>query len=149
MSKVTLAFGSFIVGACCMLFLVLSGIHTSTRAQASQGFAVPVVPPLRGIFSVKNEYKGLTMTLDGLESEGDVFNDSTIEYSGGAFKLIRPTFSGPVRVSLKGAALNTFVLLQFIQAVEAGRTPPPSTPQPAPQRVITVKQPITADLISP
>jgi hypothetical protein len=147
MSKVTLALGSFIVGACSM-FLMLSGIHTSTWAQGDPR-AVPVIPPLRGYFSKGNEWRGLTVLLDGMESDKDDFADCTIEYGGGAVRLTNATFSGPIRINLKGAALNTFAFLKYIEALEAGRKPAPSTPQIPPQRIITVKQPITADLISP
>jgi hypothetical protein len=75
MSKVTLALGSFIVGACCM-FLALSGNHASTFAQGKISApgsvsaidipgAIPVVPNLTMGFT-DEEIGGLMQQIDGL-----------------------------------------------------------------------------------
>jgi len=71
MSKITLAFGSFIVGAC-SAFLALSLIHTSTRVQASLPQVIesrssePVVPPLNSHLN-GGAFSGPFQALDGIE----------------------------------------------------------------------------------
>lgn len=155
MSKVTVALGSFIVGACCMFF-VLSGIHTSILAHpvlaqtaiSAGPSAVPVVPPV-AVETSGNTIEGMVFDLDGVNSTGDVFDNATIEYGGGAFRLIQPKFSGSIRLRLKGAAANTLALLQYIQAVEAGQRPKRTIPRQPLQRAAQITNAMTADLISP
>lgn len=156
MSKVTVALGSFIVGACCMFF-VLSGIQTSILAHpvlaqtaiSAGPSAVPVVPPVTTVETSGNTIEGMVFDLDGVNSTGDVFENATIEYGGGSFRLIQPKFSGPIRLRLKGAAANTLALLQYIQAVEAGQRPKRTVPRQPLQQVAQITNAMTADLISP
>jgi hypothetical protein len=132
MSKVTLALGSFIVGAICGSF-ALSLIHTSTRVQAFQNPGVatinmpgaePVVPPIR-TFMTGGRVAGAVQGLDGLACDGCTIAVPVLTYGGGAFNLTNPKFPGPVRIELRGAATNTFNLLRAIGAIP--------TPQPPPQ----------------
>lgn len=115
------------------MFFLLSGIQTSTSTQPAfaQSEAShfeggePVIPPLTGHHRFRgNAVEGPTRQhLDGAEYEDDSFTDVTFEYSGGAFTLKECSFSGPVRLELKGAALNALALLQFFSALEASRKP--------------------------
>jgi hypothetical protein len=158
MSKVTVALASFIVGACTMfLFLELSGSHTSTFAQAPNEARIlvvegaePVIPPWRGMTVEDNVFSGVTQQLDGVSCIDCTFDNATLEYAGGAYALIRPKFSGPIRINFKGAAANAINLQAFLASLNTGRTLPPATPrQPIPQ-IARLTKPITnGDLLSP
>ena len=129
MFKVTLAFGSFVAGACCMFF-ALSLIHTSTDVHASQraGLVVenvePVVPPLGARF-IGGGMGGELQALDGIDCEKCVINASVLTYAGGAFNCIECALPRGASVQLKGAAWNTFKMLQFFGAIPGPVTPPP------------------------
>lgn len=126
MRNIPLALGSFIVGACCA-FIVSSGIHTSTSAQAAIGAppdAVPKVVPLNTTNVVKFDvFKGSAQQLDGLNCEDCLFKDAQIRYGGGAYRLKNSKAVGTVTIVLSGAALNTWVFLHQI-----GAFPPPPKP---------------------
>lgn len=152
MSKLTIAFLSFIVGGVSsFMFFASFGSRASTVVQdvVIEG-AVPIVPPLRAGGTSGSDFRG-TFALDGINSAGDTFNNATVKYGGGAFRLIQPKFSGgPIRLELVGAAANTLYLIQFLQAVEAGRHPNPAIPRKPLQKTAEIKQAvITTDLISP
>jgi len=129
MSKVMLALGSFIVGACSML-LALSFIHTPTRVHADQGppptidivGVEPKVPPLMAKF-VGGGIGGALQPLDGLDCEGCVIKPDVLTYGGGAFRCVNCIVSAKHGLTLKGAALNTFNLLRLLGVI-------PSPPQP-------------------
>lgn len=151
MSKLTVAFLSFIVGAVSSFAFSSSfGSQASTLTQAISvpRNSVPVVPPLSNITSAGNSIRG-TFLLDGVNSEGDTFENATIVYGGGSFRLIQPKFSGgQVRLQLVGAARNTAYLTTFLQLVEAGQHPKPAVPQKPLEQLVQIKQAITADLLS-
>ena len=137
MSKVTLAFGSFIVGAICGSF-ALSLIHTSTRVQASQAptlpastlsmpAAIPVVPPLQ-YFGHGDSVGGAVQQLDGFSCEDCTITAGVLTYGGGAFSFPNAKLPRNVRVILTGAALNTFTLLRATGAIPNPASPLPVVP---------------------
>jgi hypothetical protein len=141
MSKVTLAFGSFIVGAICGSF-ALSLIHTSTWVQASQApqeptlppstvtmpAAIPVVPPLQ-YFGVEGTVGGRLQQLDGFSCERCTVTVPILTYGGGLFNLPGSKLPRNVVLHLTGAALNTFNLLRATGAIP-NPAPLPHVPPP-------------------
>ncbi len=123
MSKVIIAFASFMVGACSML-AVASLTHTSTWAHADlsqtplliEG-AEPKVPPL-SVDMIGGSLVGEVQALDGLSCVRCLIKADLITYGGGAFRCEDCTISSSSRsVRLKGAALNTFNALVFFGAI--------------------------------
>jgi hypothetical protein len=134
MSRVMLALGSFTIGFCCMLFTNPES-HTPAFGQALVRVpnAVPVVPVVPVIEEKQSTYgPTATVPLDGIFASQDLFNGVTFEYGGGVYSLRDSTFSPPIKLSLTGAAANTYALLmQFGQIgcpAEAPRTPAPKAP---------------------
>src|ERR1700692_2549505 len=92
MSKVIVAFGSFIVGACSM-FIALSLIHTSTRVHAqaapSSGIVAPAAEPTvpsGPIFRFEGgALGGDIQQLDGIVCNGCAIGARTVTYAGGVF----------------------------------------------------------------
>ena len=132
MSRVTLAFGSFIAGACCMFF-IQSGIQPSTWAQTpvpavGETYTIPTVPGL-GPERFNDIYRNVNaVQLDGLNCYSCVIENSiaALRYGGGAYKLTDTQFIGPIRIQLQGAALNTLGLLVEIGAFKRPKGPPPA-----------------------
>ncbi len=154
MSKIMLAFGSFIVGASVM-FLMLSGSHTSTFAQVLGGpggvlvsAEVPTVPPANLHFS-KATWSGLVQQLDGVDCTDCVFNNVSFTYGGGAFNFNNVAISKNFRLTLTGAAANTIILLRILEAISAAKPPIPPQPQTPIQRTAIAKQTVTISLASP
>jgi hypothetical protein len=153
MSKVTVAFGSLIVGATLGFFC---GNHTSIVVQpasAAKGAivvtaALPVVPGILLHTDGAHEVNSLQQ-LDGVEFKDSEFKGVTWEYSGGAFSLVNVKISTPMRVTLKGAAANTMALLAIVQAVNDGARPRPMNPNAPVLRQATEKHTVTIDLTSP
>jgi len=120
MRNVTLALGSFALGAVCMFFF---GNHTSTVRQDGFAFAqaapshpssvlngnrfTPVVPQPPRMVDDGNEYVEQIIDLDGMSASNDIFKDSTFVYGGGAYSLRNAAISGSVNFQLIGAAANT------------------------------------------
>lgn len=150
MSKVTVAFGSFVAGVTsALLFVMLLGSQTSTFAQGVvMGGAEPVVPPLRGVFTNLNVDKS-DQPLDGLNCKGCKFKDVMFTYGGGATSLVDPEFSGTIRLTLKGAAANTVSVVAFLQAMTNNTHPPNTTHNEPIIRAATPKETFTADLVTP
>jgi hypothetical protein len=159
MSKVTIALASFALGVLTSFFL-FSGSQASLLAQApppSQaptpqgpvpnivgGSGVPIVPPITQHFSDFGlSVPGMPFGVDGTECVRCVFNGQPFRYGGGNFQFTDFQFSGPVRVELVGAARNTFIFLQFIQALEAGQAPKPVLPTTPIIRAAMVKETVT------
>jgi len=150
MSKIALASGSFMVGACCTL-LAASFIHTSTRLQAESsqiqlfgtGDAEPLVPGLR----LRLEHAGgiglpgLSQSLDGLDCDDCTLGVGKLTYAGGAFRLKDAHIPRGIPVELKGAALNTVTLLSALGAFPSPSPAPPTPvpPQTAPPKMQTPK----------
>jgi hypothetical protein len=170
MSKVMLALGSFIVGACCA-FAISAGIQTSTWAQPSGPVSVfggrgvtalsatgtiPKVPGLIGVKMSNMDFPPAQFQqLDGLDCERCTFHAPLLAYGGGAFKLVDTTFDGVVEVRLMGAALNTFQLLKmfgaFKQSKPSGPPPlftPPTTRETSATVKAQAKTPTAVTLIS-
>ena len=132
MNRVALALGSFMVGVC-MTFSVLSPIQTSTRAQAAQGRALVIdvseptvpAPAYHGVDSV---IAGDVQALDGIDCVRCTISAPLFTYAGGAFSC-RDCNLKTGSLQLRGAALNTLVLLQFFGAIPS---PPPTQNQPNP-----------------
>jgi hypothetical protein len=175
MTKVTVAFGSFIVGAVFgSLFL---GIHTSTLAQArssslssdgkpynmvgmideaSKGEAVgfspnglPNVPPIMMRVSRLKITNGGSQTIDGLLCDNCEFHDATLKYSGGAFQFTNFKFTGTTKVEVSGAAANTFAFMRLMNAIAAGSPAPKVEPNKPLEQIAIAKVAFTASLRSP
>ena len=156
MSKITLALGSFIVGAMTMLFL-FSGSHASMWAQEStkpgpgleMPFAIPTVPPLRHVVLEGNEFVGVEQQLDGLNCKGCKFRDVVLTYGGGAYALSDCVFSGRVRIALSGAAGNTVAILPLLQAITVGKPPEAPKPKAPINKEATAKNTLTVSFTTP
>ena len=153
MSKVTVALGSFIVGACCT-FLMLSGNQTSTFAHASllqsaMGFpGEPVVPPLSSLV-VGSKFSEAAQQLDGMRCQGCEFTNVALTYAGGSYSLEGCRFSGTTRFVFKGAAANALAILPLMEALT--RKAPPTIPLPNKPilRNVTMEQPMSISFDSP
>jgi hypothetical protein len=131
MSKVTLALGSFALGAC-VSFL---GSHTSiithwefpVSAQTTPSVppkapspallivgAEPTVPQI-GLRITGGEFKGPIQPLDGLNCARCSIEAPVLTYAGGQFNCVECKIRSQ-RVEFKGAALNTFNLLKTLGA---------------------------------
>ncbi len=167
MSKVTIAAVSFALGVAAA-FLALSGSHTSVLAQAplSQaptpqappsmpnivgGGGAPTVPPITQHFTDFGlAVPGMPFGVDGTECVRCVFNGQAFRYGGGNFQFTDFRFSGPVRVELIGAARNTVIFLEFVQALAAGQAPPkPAVPSAPIVRTAMVKETATGSFGTP
>jgi hypothetical protein len=143
MKKTTLALGSFIVGACAMS-LFDSGIHTSTRVQASQQppvtlppstismpAAIPVVPPLQ-YFGHGSTIGGNVQQLDGFSCDGEcTISPRVLTYGGGAFSFPVAKIPKGVPIIFTGAAANTELLMLATGMIPAPKRP--SVPMPGGQ----------------
>jgi hypothetical protein len=126
MSRVTLALGSFLLGVVCMIPFTS---HTSTlvhpalaqgqdSALGSSAAKLPTVPPLS-----RQKFSSMTVadsiqSFDGLNCENCVFMGDELTYAGGEYSCIGCVLRVN-RVTLKGAALNTFKFLLFTGAIPA------------------------------
>jgi hypothetical protein len=175
MSKITVALGSFTLGAVCSFLLF--GSQTLTLAQSSAPQAPSPVPPAtrcvidgltaKGVggkvFEFGTEPKVLgfgpavcratiedsTQSLDGLNCTDCVFTNATLEYSGGAYNFVRTSFIGTTRVVLKGPAANTVATLPLLEAIAAGSAEPPPNPNRPILKSATAKTPVRIDWRSP
>ncbi|SRR5712692_3366964 len=169
MSKVTLALGSFIVGAC-STWLVLGsqsfGSQTPTTVQGRSTFkGGGVRHSNRGVGLEGSEptfqsflafpkfddftFEDVTQSLDGLDCTNCTFKDVSFEYAGGAYNLINCSFSGGTRVVLKGTAANTLSILPLLQAITSGHPPEPPKPQTPMLKTAKAQSPITINFTSP
>jgi hypothetical protein len=167
MSKTAIALVSFALGVA-TAFVALSGSHTSILAQAPPtqptqpqappsipnivgGNGEPTVPPIAQHFTDFGlAVPGMPFGVDGTECVRCVFNGQAFRYGGGNFQFTDFKFSGPVRVELIGAARNTVIFLQFVQALEAGQTPPkPTFPNAPIIRAAMVKDTVTGSFGTP
>lgn len=153
MSKVILALGSFMVGACSVFFM-FSGSHPSilehpVLAQSMIGTrGVPVVPPLGGLVE-DGSFTAAPQTLDGLNCVRCSFDNATLTYGGGTFKLTDCKFEGTTRVFLSGAAANTLAVLPLLEAIAQGGAPKAPVPQKPIEKEATAKQLLTVSFDSP
>jgi len=94
----------------------------------------------------------MVYAVDGIESNGDRFNNVTFEYGGGAYKLENATVSGKVNINLIGAAANTAIFLRAFGLLGCPAAAPKS-PLPNPNIPViqsaTLKTPVRGDIVSP
>jgi len=153
MRTVTLAFGSFVVGALCMS---LFGNHISTVRQSGLAFAqmpdmgevwqaaVPRVPPLGNSGSSHNTFLNAEVPLDGFRSSNNVYKGVTFVYGGGAYSLTDSTVVPPVQLKFVGAAANTLGLLNTFGMI--GCPAKPQAPEVNPNTPIINKASLEKEL---
>jgi hypothetical protein len=157
MSKHMIALVSLIIGVSFGWFM---GIHESTIVSPvlAQGIelpnAIPAVPSLHGITEENAHFGNERQQLDGLDCKNCRFDNASLEYSGGAFRLENATFAGPFRLTLKGAAANTAELLSTIPALAniapgKGIRPKPSKPNEPLHKSIPFTNTIRGSVSSP
>jgi hypothetical protein len=144
MRKITIALGSFIVGA---ISMSLVGNHTSTLAQEPKSppgavtitGGVPVVPPFRGSKMEDVGIDGFTHRVDGILCLRCSFNNATLEYGGGEFAILNPRFSGTTSIKLIGAAENTATFLSLFGLLGCPANNAPSKPSVNPAPMLQAK----------
>lgn len=168
MSKLMLAFGSFVIGAI-STFVVLTGSQALIWAQSpaasssssplgsavrpetiSVDARVPRVPEIPVRFANLSFPANQSEQLDGLSCTGCAFSDPLLIYGGGEYQLINTTFArGTLRIQLVGAAQNTFNLLQQLGLLREpsfkGRVPKSKVP---PTQTVELDKTITISLSS-
>jgi hypothetical protein len=146
MRNVTVAVGSFIVGA---ISVSLLGNHTSTLAQQEPprtvvvAGAVPVVPPFVGTTVDGDNFDRRTLNVDGILCRRCTFHDATLVYGGGEFAIIEPRLSGNLSIKLDGAAHNTAVFLNLFGLLGCSAN---NKPNPAPDPIMRAKYTPSGDL---
>jgi hypothetical protein len=84
-----------------------------------------------------------------MECKECIFKDVVLEYSGGAYTLENCSFSGTIRVVLKGASANTVVILPLLEALGSGKPPVAPIPKRPVDRLTTAKNVMTISFSSP
>jgi hypothetical protein len=163
MSKITIAFSSFVLGVLTSFFL-FSGSHASTLAQEPAqapppqgspvivgGGTAPTVPPITAHFKDFGlSVSGGAFGVDGSECVRCDFNGAILRYGGGNFQFTDFKFSGPVRIELTGAARNTLIFMDFVQKLAAGQAPPkPTVPNVPIIKTAMVKETVTGSFGTP
>lgn len=152
MSRIALAFGSFVAGIVSVFVLGGLGIpgkYTSMMVQSLSAQAIgikiegaePVVPPLT-VKQARNRFVGVTQPLDGMDCEGCIFENVQFTYAGGAVRLSNFSLTGPMRVEFKGAAANALAIIALVDAVNSGSKPRPIPPGSSRQRATLEKNTI-------
>jgi len=151
MSRRTVSFVMLVIGSVLMWFF----LPPATRAQSAAAPEVPVidatvpqVPPLPTLAMKKALFRGMVQALDGLNCEGCTFENVTLEYAGGPYRLVGCTFQGTTRVVFKAAAMNVVTVLALMNEMAASQ--PSSGPNVTlPPRAFVNETPVKADWISP
>jgi len=135
MRNVTVALGSFIVGAISMFLL---GNHTSTFAQSPQGLAppglainidgTPTVPPFKNISVEGSHFTEDSFRVAGVLCRRCVFDRTILLYGGGEFSIVESQFVSPPSIQLTGAASNTAVFLSMFGLLGCPANNAPHTP---------------------
>src|SRR6266849_2766787 len=131
MRNVTLALGSFVLGAMC---ISLVENRTSISAQEYSSIhiagAAPVVPPIFADASNSIFANGKPYEVDGLKCENCTFRDAIFRYGGGSYDLVGAKTSLPLKIELTGAAWNTaqFLSLFGLLGCPAQNQPPMNKP---------------------
>ena len=158
MRNVTLALGSFALGAVCMFFFGNKTVRQpdSVFAQAPaprvpHGNAfTPVVPPPPRSVDDGNIRQEQLINLDGMNISNGIFKDSTFVYGGGAYSLRSVVISRSLNFQLIGAAANTAQFLSMFGLI--GCPAKPQAPQVNPNAPIinrvTLEKEIKGDLVS-
>lgn len=151
MSKVTVALGSFVIGACFALFV---GRYTSTIvqpvfAQVTVRGAEPIIPPLIDVKNKGGKVSDEAQQLDGLDCEDCSYNNVKFVYSGGAVNLVNPHLSGKTSLELRGAAANGQVMAAYLAALAGGKPPRPVMPNAPVLKTTTLSTPMTVSFKTP
>jgi hypothetical protein len=145
MSKLIVAFLSF---ACGLLaaFLVLAGTHNLPVTHAQQGIKVmgmePVVPPLPSIATMNSDIEIPLQPLDGLNCNNCTISSQVITYGGGPFSVPNCTIK-TTQWKMKGAALNTYILLTALGVIH------PPTPAPRGKAIPPTMEAGTIEIVPP
>ena len=129
MSKLTTELASFVVGVCFAL-LLLGGSQRPTFARPGNSISnpaglapfAPTVPALQSHFTGIS-FEKRVQRLDGLDCTACTFANVTLEYSGGAVRLVRPKFTGMIRVRFTGAAANALGVASFLTVMRQNEIP--------------------------
>lgn len=156
MSRVTIALGSFIAGACSML--LFSGSQASLRAQEAKMTGrstpivatelVPLVPQLVATFS-NEEIDAEQQQIDGLGFVHCTINSRVLTYGGGSFFFQDVKLPKSVRIDLVGAAANTVTFLSVIQGARIVAPPKQATPNAPIDKMASSEERLTFSLNSP
>ena len=170
MRNTMLAFGSFVLGVFCTSVFGFGNPHTSTVRQLfnlpsaiaqtkepspskppALSRYVPTFPPV-GIESSRNRHVRIAVDLDGVASDGEIFQDVTLRYGGGAYMFRNTTIEGTIKLELVGAARNTATLLNMLHMLGCPATAPkaePSNPNTPMLRTASLSEPLTGTFESP
>jgi hypothetical protein len=171
MRNVIIGSGSFVLGMVFASVLGFGNPHTSTirhffglpsaLAQSTPPSPPkpaplsPFVPrfPAVGIESSQNRHaRGEVIDFDGVASDGEIFQDVTLRYGGGAFLLRNATVEGNIKLEVFGAARNTVALLAILHLLGCPATAPkmpPIAPNTPMLNTASLKEPLTGTFESP
>jgi hypothetical protein len=133
MSKLVMSLVSFAGGSLFAVF-VLAGSHSLSVTHAQAGIMKmpsmePVVPQLPTVGLIDSKIDFDIQALDGLNCENCEVNAKRVTYAGGPFRVPNCTIK-TTQWQLKGAALNTYILLTVLgvipQPAPRGKTIPPT-----------------------
>ncbi len=154
MRSLTIALASFIVGAACMFLFgnhTFALVHPVFAEEADTGNIY--VPKIRqaGIESRYNKHgNGERFRLDGVSSTGELFENVTLVYGGGAFEMTNPIFRGDITVDLTDAAANAAAFLNMFGLIGCPTNTEPLTYKTnTPIRMIHLKAPASGTFLSP
>jgi hypothetical protein len=159
--KLTIAFGSFMLGVFCTALGVgksspMAFARTQESTPGRVNSYIPVVVPLgtyNRSLSTGNVQMNQTVLIDGRNSVQEMFDNSTLVYGGGSFRMEDFLLTGTTNIQLIGAAANTAQFLEIFGLLNrAAPNSPPSPPQaPAMNTPIhkTTKTTIKGDFVSP
>jgi hypothetical protein len=170
MRNVIIGSGSFVLGMVFASVLGFGNPHTSTVRHflgLPSAFAQttppsppkpaplsPFVPrfPAVGIESTRNRHVREVVELDGVASDGEIFQDVTLRYGGGAFLLRNATVEGNIKLEVFGAARNTVALLAMLHLMGCPAAAPkmaPTAPNTPMLSTASLKEPLTGTFESP
>jgi len=110
MSRIILAFGSFIVGVCCAYLTMRA---TAGQTPISMPGAEPQVQPIR-FNGVGSTLGGVVQQIDSFACSRCIMNVPLLTYGGGAVNLSNCKLPAKSAIKLTGSALNTFNVLRSL-----------------------------------
>ena len=130
--------------------LIKGGEARHGSPGVSLGGAEPLLRPLEMFPKVEDfTFEDVDQRLDGLDCTNCTFKDVTLDYEGGNFNLVNASFSGRIRLVLKGTAANTASAVSMLAAIGSGnRATLPGPNQPVIKATIA-KQPVKLDWKNP
>jgi len=122
---------------------------SATGARNVVAITADASPKVPGIMMTVDHLEAIRsgQVLDGLECIDCVFEDATLRYSGGAYRLINPTFKGRVTVEFSGPAYDAVFLEHVVTAIGSG--PKPQAPTVPKQQIAMVTAPAILNVVSP